>query len=198
MASSNTHPWRPAPDQRDIKPDPSSFVNDSQTAGLARTVVLENLKGIISKLQSQTIIWTEKTSKQLIESLTLHLLQLEGLLAFIDNNYAESISNALVYYHSQASDSKMGVMSRPLVEVTSKSAGPYEGSSGLALMTSPFLFPASGKPDFQATNTAFVFQESDPAAAVKLPTQNETPQRAQSKSNRGRYKRVQPYVPPSE
>lgn len=158
---------------------------------------MQEFESIIAKLQAQAMAWDEKSNKQIIERITLLQLQVAGLLKFVDNNVAETISIALAYYHSPVSDTKMGVMTRPLVELSSKSAGPYEGSSGISLMTSPFCFPASGTPDLQATNTAFVLQNTD-QSALNLPTKNERAQRTSNKSNRGRHRRVQPYVPTPE
>ncbi len=193
-SSAAGYPWRPANSREESKSDPATFLHTSQIASLARTVILEEMEAITTKLQSQTVAWDEKTIKQLVERLTLLQMNLTGLLAFIDNNVAEAISISLAYYHSPVSDTKMGVMNRPLVELSSKGAGPYEGSSGISLMTSPFCFPASGTPDFQATNTSFVLNNTEPGA-LKLPAKNETGRRSSRKSNRGRHRRVEPFMP---
>ena len=191
--TSSGYPWILADPREEARSDPSSFLHVSQIAALGRSVIMGELESITTRLQSQTITLDEIVIKQLVERLTLVQMQLTGLLTFIDTNVAGAVSVALAYYHNPVSDAKMGVMNRPIVEVSSKGSGPYEGSAGLALMTSPFCFPSSGTPDFQATNTAFVMDNVDPAA-LKLPTKNETAHRSGTKSNRGRHRRVVPFM----
>lgn len=192
MATSGGSPWRSLESKDDSrKTDPSHLLIIHQIVNSARAVIIDEIRALLETLRTEE---QTKLIKQTIDRITGIETKVEDYAAIVDNNFSAALSMVLAYYHSKSSDARIGVMTRPVIAVSSDNAGkPYEGGPGVVLMTSPYGFTAGMTPsetDRKNTNIDFVYRNPS-GDDDGMEVEEDKPVAAKT-SNRGRNPKVTP------